>query len=320
MLEAELLQLLQHSRQQLQQLKLQQLQVHDCCEGPGATGESGSSKDGMSPGYCGHAEASWACLLQNLRTALELRQQLNQQQQDTQEASAAATSAASIEAIMQDLEYHYRNGKRCESLQRPLLQLRRKYVYWHQRQQHQKVLLELVDWVLADIEVWAQEAPSDDEMAASMQLETSAAAKESMPPTHHQLLSAIEQRQQGAKQEHEERQLLLQHIGNGGSSGAMVPTAVYDESALIEEDLLGAATEMKQGALRFRETLQKDNRMLERTSATQDTMQQQQIKGVEAAKKLLRFSFFSSLMPLVQLAIALMITMAMIFVILFTPG
>lgn len=269
------------------------------------------------------------CFLQNVHTLSMLQQQLQQelkrQQQQQREASAPAAAAAAIAAFIQEMQDRCDGSSKCNSGTKEALVmlLPKKRVYWQQQQQHRQLLLQLVDQVLADLELWAGEAPSDDEAAAPPIPVQAAVA---VHPGGRQQLSTEERRRNLPLEEGTKREVFLQRsfksMGTGvgaGTARAATPPACLDDTH-VGEHLLDTASEMKQGALMFRERLQRDNILLQRTAATQEALQQQQRRGLDAAKKLLRFSFFSSLMPLVQLAIALAITLAMVSFILITPG
>ncbi|CDJ35512.1 uncharacterized protein EMH_0074460 [Eimeria mitis] len=334
-LETELLQLLRHSRLQLEQLQ----QEHDA---DGASAEHSSSNNSN----CGEGKkllyrecaiksaASWASLLQNVQTLSVLQQQLQRQQkrhqqQQPEASEPGAAAAAAITAFVQELQQLCNSNNSCSSSIRGLLvvPLPRKRVYWQQQQQQQQqqLLLQLVDQVLADLAAWAEEFPSDGEASVSP-VPAQVAATEQQQGRRQQAFSE-EGPQNLLLEDRRNRELLLQCNSNPKQATATAdaapvatPAAAQAAGSHLEEHLLDTAHEMKQGALMFRERLQKDNILLRRTAATQEALQHQQQRGLDAAKKLLRFSFFSSLMPLVQLAIALAVTLAMISFILVTPG
>ena len=273
-----------------------------------------------------------ACLLQNLQTLILLQQRLQKQQERHQqqpEASAPEAAAAAIAAFVQEMQQFCNNKSCCNSIRgRLIAQLPKKRVYWEQqaKAQHEQLLLQLVDRMLADLELWAEEAPSDDDAAASP-VPAQVAGTEQQQRRQRQVV-AEERHDILLLEDRRNRELLLPRdsIPMRKEPAAFVasPAAPRAESAVsdnqLEEHLLDTASEMKQGALMFKERLQKDNILLQRTAATQETLQQQQQRGLDAARKLLRVSFFSSLMPLLQLAISLAVTVAMISFILATPG
>ncbi|CDI73967.1 hypothetical protein, conserved [Eimeria praecox] len=333
-LEAELLQLIRRSRLQLEQLQHQ----YDTDAACAILSNSTQGENLLSGERSIKSSASWASLLQNLHTLSVLQQRLHQQlkrqQQEQPEALAPAAATAAITAFLQEVQQLCNSKSSCNSSTRgPLpVQLPKKRVYWRQQQQQQQqqLLLELVDQVLADLELWAEEAPSGDEEAAASPVPVQAATEQQQG--RQQKVFVKERRQILLLEDRRNRELLLQCSSDptGGAATAAAATAAAAKAAApaaaplanshLEEHLLDTADEMKQGALMFRERLQKDNILLQRTAATQESLQQQQERGLDAAKKLLRFSFFSSLMPLVQLAIAVAVCLAMISFIIVTPG
>ncbi|CDJ52133.1 hypothetical protein, conserved [Eimeria brunetti] len=334
-LESELLQLLRRSRLQLEQVQHKSDTDTACAVFSSTSNNSGRSKRAnlLSCECTARSAVSLASLLQNVHTLSllqqELQQQLKRQQQQQPEASAPAAAATAIAALVQEVQRLCNsNNNRSSSIRGPLpFQLPKKRVYWQQLQQNQQqqLLLKLVDQALADLELWAEEVPSDCEAAASP-VPVQPAATE-LQHGRQQQAFAVERRQILPLENGGDRELLLQHSRNPigvGASAAAAPTAAPAAAALpdsqLEKHLLDTASEMKQGALMFRERLQKDNILLQRTAARQEALQQQQQRGLDAAKKLLRFTFFFALMPLVQLAIALAVTLAMISFILVTPG
>lgn len=246
---------------------------------------------------------------QNVLTLNVLKQKLQHhlqlQGEQRQDASAVAAAAEAITAFVQEVQQRYTTVKEKSSSEWPLyLQLKQKRIYWQQQQQQQPLYQTIVDLVLADLEAWAKEAQSDDEPLA-VPAEAAVSVQQQKDVSESQRHALVE--------EQKNREALLQRR-------TKAPSAAGVNDPRLEEVLLGTANEMKQGALRFRQRLQKDNELLQRTAATQEALQRKQLQGLQTAKKLLRFSFFATLMPLIQLAIAVAITLAMVSFILFTPG
>ncbi|CDJ45460.1 hypothetical protein, conserved [Eimeria tenella] len=305
-LQAELLQLLRRARQQLQELQ------RNCATGSTVTPDFSTyrkSENTLPVESDLHTAVSRAILLQNVLTLNVLKQKLQHhlqlQGEQRQDASAVAAAAEAITAFVQEVQQRYTTVKEKSSSEWPLyLQLKQKRIYWQQQQQQQPLYQTIVDLVLADLEAWAKEAQSDDEPLA-VPAEAAVSVQQQKDVSESQRHALVE--------EQKNREALLQRR-------TKAPSAAGVNDPRLEEVLLGTANEMKQGALRFRQRLQKDNELLQRTAATQEALQRKQLQGLQTAKKLLRFSFFATLMPLIQLAIAVAITLAMVSFILFTPG
>lgn len=190
------------------------------------------------------------------------------------------------------------------------------------------------------LQLWAQEFPSDGEGPASAQdpQESAKSLSFSSQDELRRQLQVQQQTEARLQTERRQREVLFSTICANGKTQASESVSEQsqreairageneevansaDETSSVEESLATAADDLRAVAIRFRRLLNTDNDRLQKMQQKQSELQGEAVKGCSQTKKLLRSEWFAAFLPLVLLAVALCMFLAVAALIFATPG